>query len=109
MRIHGATWFSIRIKSDWVLRKSLSLLEFRTVLSERTEENHKTLPGQPVSGFESGTVQIPAANHTAATVGYYIIRIIIIVVITELFLYGLGVMNVNTLRTTGLSANADTH
>jgi hypothetical protein len=66
-------------------------------LSGSTEENHKTLPGQPVSGFESGTVQIMAANRATATAGYYIIiPIIVVVVITELFLNGPGAMKVHT-------------
>jgi uncharacterized membrane protein len=72
-------------------------------LSGRTEENQKTLPRQPVSGFESGTVQIMAANHTTATAGYYIIIPIIIIIIVvvvvvkiELFFHGLGAIKVHT-------------
>lgn len=82
-------------------------------MSGRTKENHKTLPGQPVSSFESGTVQIMAANHATATAGYYIIIpiIIVVVVVTELFLNGLGAMKVHTKDVSAnyrTPANADT-
>jgi len=46
-----------------------------------------------------------AANRATATAGYYIIIPIIIIVITELFLSGLGAMKVHTKS---LSANYTT-
>jgi len=81
-----------------VLRKSPSSLELPHLfcLEELTKTKY-TLPGHPVSGFESGTVQIMAANHATATVCYYIIIImVVVIVITELFLNGLDAMKIHT-------------
>ena len=82
-----------------MLRKSPSSLELPHLFCpEELRKTKNTLPQQPVSGFESGTVQIMAANHATATVCYYIIIIVVVVAaaITELFLNGLDAMNVHT-------------
>ena len=66
-----------------MLRKSTSSLELPYLFClEELTKTENTLPGQPVSGFESRTVQIMAANRATATVCYYVV----VVVITELFL-----------------------
>ena len=83
-----------------MLRNSPSSLELPHLFCLKVLRNtkkKKTLQGQPVSGFESGTFQIMAANHATATVCYYIIIVVVVVVvITELFLNGLGAMEVHT-------------